>query len=141
MQEGGKVMKENKRNLVLKDLCGRLPDGVKCENHNHVYGKNIFKVTDIRTNGYICGEINNQHEFAVFDPLELKPYLFPLSNMSEEQMYKVKGMLNDIVLNKGNISKAFADLIQFFDAEMLDYRGLLDDGLACDATGLGVYEK
>ena len=77
------------KNLLLKDLCARLPYGVKCENYNHIDGRNVFKVTDIRDNGYICGTVNNNYCWAVFDPLELKPYLFPLSSMTEEQCYEL----------------------------------------------------
>ena len=101
---------ENKdRVLLLKDLCGRLPYGVKCENFNHVYGKNIFKVTDIRDNGYICGIINKQHCLAVFDILELKPYLFPISSMTKEQKREYHqstskdiDMLQDVIVERIN---------------------------------------
>ena len=128
------------KELLLKDLCARLPYGVKCENHNHVYGKNIFKVTDIRDNGYICGIINNRNYWAVFDPLELKPYLFPLSSMTEEQKKEF-----DISMDMGYAAAYNAEIncanimIDFFNKYHLDYRGLIPMGLAIDATGLNIY--
>jgi len=143
---------ENKE-LLLKDLCARLPYGVKCENFNHVYGKNVFEVTDIRNNGYICGVINNQHCWAVFDSLELKPYLFPLSSMTEEQKIECFGKIdieideyneiwskfpinNDIILT--NIQD-WLKVIDWLNKNHFDYRGLIPMGLALDATGLGIY--
>ena len=148
-------MKQENKNLLLKDLCARLPYGVKCENFNHVYGKNIFKVTDIRNNGYICGTINNEHCWAVFDPLELKPYLFPLSSMTEEQYNTLheSGILNNCshsyeyvnphIYGISFIFKQFKtyslELIEWLNKNHFDYRGLIKKGLAIDATELNVY--
>lgn len=127
-------MKQEDQGLLLRDLCGRLPYGVKCENFNHVYGKNVFKVTDIRDNGYVCGTINNKHCWAVFDPLELKPYLFPLSSMTEKQrtshnFLKYSAHANPI------------KLIDWYNKNHFDYRHLIEKGLAIDATGLNIYKE
>ena len=152
-------MTQNEKDLLLKDLCARLPYGVKCENHNHVYGKNIFKVTDIRDNGYICGIINNRNYWAVFDPLELKPYLFPLSSMTEEQFEELKdfaglkyeGNTLELVEWDSTCDKTLEFwleeipsycVIKVFDwlnKNHFDYRGLIPMGLANDATGLNIY--
>lgn len=74
--------------------------------------------------------------------------------MTEEQMDKVEEILmgydpkiifdfmadGDIIFKKGNISiKAFIELTQYFDKEMLDYRGLIPMGLAEDCTNLNIY--
>ena len=138
-------MTQEYKDLLLKDLCARLPYGVKCENHNHVYGKNIFKVTDIRDNGYICGIINNRNYWAVFDPLELKPYLFPLSSMTEEQQKEYRKACDldmEILENrpmKGEPFPAMYNSQDWLDAHHFDYRGLIPIGLANDATGLNIY--
>ena len=138
-------MTQEQKDLLLQDLCARLPYGVKCENHNHVYGKNIFKVTDIRDNGYICGIINNRNYWAVFDPLELKPYLFPMSSMTEEQKkeYRKICVLDMTILEnrpmKGEPFPAMYNSQDWLDANHFDYRGLIPMGLANDATGLNIY--
>ena len=138
-------MTQSDKDLLLKDLCARLPYGVKCENHNHVYGKNIFKVTDIRDNGYICGIINNRNYWAVFDPLELKPYLFPMSSMTEEQQKEYRKIcdLDMTILEnrpmKGEPFPAMYNSQDWLDAHHFDYRGLIPMGLANDATGLNIY--
>ena len=145
-------MKQEDKELLLKDLCARLPYGVKCENFNHIYGKNIFKVTDIRDNGYICGTINNQHCWAIFNPLELKPYLFPLSSMTEEQKeeynqsrLKDLRMLNSVLMERISDENNFDRLvvahneIDWLNKNHFDYRGLIPMGLANDATELNIY--
>lgn len=148
-------MKQEDKELLLRDLFARLPYGVKCENFNHVYGKNVFKVTDIRENGYICGTINNQHCWAVFNPLELKPYLFPLSSMTEEQKEELffNYIHNDIYFDDFNdyflagelwhdicvSMDVLPELIDWLNKNHFDYRGLIDKGLAIDATNLNIY--
>ena len=148
-------MTQKDKELLLKDLCARLPYGVKCKNFNHVYGKNIFKVTDIRDNGYICGTINNKHCWAVFNPLELKPYLFPLSSMTEEQKKEYYSLADDITIKPGQGSYLGIkihciklgisdnpheevwdyinlDALDWLNKNHFDYRGLIEKGLAID---------
>lgn len=147
-----KELLNSDKELLLKDLCARLPYGVKCEHFNRIYGKNVFKVTDIRDNGYICGTINNKHCWAVFDPLELKPYLFPLSSITEEQKeeynqsrLKDLRMLNSVLMERISDENNFDRLvvahneIDWLNKNHFDYRGLIPMGLANDATGLNIY--
>lgn len=128
-------MRQEDKELILKDLCARLPYGAKCENYNHIDGRNVFKVTDIRDNGYICGTVNNHYCWAVFDPLELKPYLFPLSSMTEEQE-KEYNDLNCYELGCFPHTEAALD---YLIKNQFDFRGLIPKGLAIDATGLNIY--
>ena len=130
-------MTQEDKCLLLHDLCGRLPYGVKCENFNHVYGKNIFKVTDIRDNGYICGVINSKHCWSVPDPLELKPYLFPLSSMTEEQYDECTNMGYSVTERWWSMANYHQ--IDWFNKNHIDYRGLIEKGLALDATNLNIY--
>ena len=140
-------MTQKDKELLLKDLCARLPYGVKCENSNHVYGKNIFKVTDIRNNGYICGIINNQSYWAVFNPLELKPYLYPLSSMTEEQKKEYNRLKHEVPVchyEYGDVVEEIElydspESFEYLIENHFDYRGLIEKGLAIDATGLNIY--
>ena len=155
-------MKQEDKELLLKDLCGRLPYGIKCENFNHVYGRNIFKVTDVRDNGYVCGIINNQHCWAVFDTLELKPYLFPLSSMTEEQKKEYYSLADDVTIKPGHDCRLgikihciklgisdnpheevwdYIDLdaLDWLNKNHFDYRGLIPKGLAIDCSNLNIY--
>lgn len=150
-------MTEEQRQLLIKDLCGRLPYGV---NILHVKDGIIGVLSTI--NIYVEGreqKLKCSIPFFGEDNVpieEFKPYLFPLSSMTNEQMDKIEEILighnpyivfdfltyGDIVFHQANVSvKAFAELMQLFDKEMLDYRGLIEQGLAIDATGIIEYSK
>ena len=118
------------KELLLKDLCGRLAYGlkVKCEKYlfpvTILYGGNIDEVKFIETGGIenICA---------------IKPYLFPLSSMTEEQSKVYHELINGMFGTSALIN--FEVLTDFFNSNHLDYRGLIKRGLAIDATGLNIY--
>ncbi|MBQ2396454.1 MAG: hypothetical protein II304_05355, partial [Bacteroidales bacterium] len=76
---------------------------------------------------------------------DIKPYLFPLSSMTEEQKKEYCSLVwfdglsagwnrdDAIILNEVEM------LIDFYHKNHLDYRGLIPMGLANDATGLNIY--
>ena len=70
------------KELLLKDLCARLPYGVKVNgvflNYNKDNGKILYEKCDKEFNY----EHLNRYE-------TLKPYLFPLSSMTEEQKKEI----------------------------------------------------
>ena len=153
-------MNKEQKQLLMKDLCGRLPYGV-----NVLYVKEEIIGVLSAINIYLGNNAEGKQELmctTIFYgennvPIEeFKPYLYPLSSMTNEQMEKIEEILighnpymvfdfltyGDIVFHQANVSvKAFAELMQFFDKEMLDYRGLIEQGLAIDATELGIYDK
>lgn len=78
---------------------------------------------------------------------EVKPYLFPLSNMTDEiidEIYNTAGVY-DISIDSPvhiEVGTKFEDLAKIFDIlhkHHIDYRGLIPKGLALDATGLNIY--
>ena len=132
---GGVVMTQEDKSLLLKDLCARLPYGIKFlrESWNFETDQELSVIEvleDIDKDGYI----NNTKVYKVED---IKPYLFPLSSMTEEQskVYHelIKGMFGTSALIN------FEVLTDFFNSNHLDYRGLIKWGLAIDATGLNIY--
>ena len=113
---------------LIKDLCSRLPYGVKM---NHIADdehspKTLIGVAkDMITleglGGYECVDVENY-----------KPYLFPLSSMTEEQQKDLtKFVANGI--NGENI------VYDWYNKNHFDYRGFIEKGLALDATGLNIY--
>ena len=118
------------KQLLLKDLCARLPYGVKVES--------VFINTDTKKRKS-CG-------IEVFDATcilmirdgfgEFKPYLFPLSSMTEKQkkeyQYITERWMNDP-------SYSISDSIDWLNENHFDYRGLIEKGLAIDATGTDIY--
>ena len=76
-------MKQENKELLFKDLCARLPYGVKFlrESWNFEWDQELSVIEvleDIDKDGYI----NNTKVYRIED---IKPYLFPLSSMTEEQ--------------------------------------------------------
>lgn len=131
------VSKEDKE-LLLKDICQRLPYGVKVKIDNiHI----LRLGTHTRLGEYVTD---------VIEPC--KPYLFPMSSMTVEQRCKVQNLLPDNCdISFKNQKITFYDeggsiqldklekLFNFFDLWHIDYRGLIQMGLAIDATGLNIY--
>lgn len=125
-------MTQEDKQLVLKDLCARLPYGVKVES--------VFINTDTKKRKS-CG-------IEVFDATcilmirdgfgEFKPYLFPLSSMTEEQTKELINLINTGQNDNNEFMRTLCR-IEFYHKHHLDYRGLIEKGLAIDATGLNIY--
>lgn len=114
-------MTQNEKDLLLKDLCARLPYGVKLHCSSNV----MICIGPYTLNTIVLDRIfNDNTEYVPFD--EFKPYLFPLSDMVKE-----------VVIVEGN--RHIATNIDWLNANHLDYRGLIEKGLAIDATGLNIY--
>ena len=150
-------MKQEQKELLLKDLCARLPYGVKVKTllKEPYTLKGLFDTEYGGVVGCLLGKFvpNNVSPKTVNYPLEqFKPYLFPLSSMTKEQKNQLKEIW-DTDMNKAldyTISgeEGLSDLHQFFAAKKvidwfnknhIDYRGLIPMGLANDATGLDIY--
>ena len=120
-------MTHNERELLLKDLCARLPYGINCEYQGKVHGIvgfNHGKVT-------IYKHFKSEPKYPFIE--EVKPYLFPISSMTEEQ----KAELEQIKNNED--APYYHDINDFFLKYHLDNRHLIEKGLAIDATGLNIY--
>ena len=81
-------MTQEQTDLLFKDLCARLPYGVKVgTTDNDVSLKNVWEVLwyntfteDIKLINYIDIDVEK-----IVDISEIRPYLFPMSSMTEEQ--------------------------------------------------------
>ena len=130
-------MKQEDKELLLKDLCGRLPYGVKM-NHiadNEHSPKTLIGIAkDMITlegpGGYEC--VNVEH---------YKPYLFPMSSMTGDEVLEYISLKESIIDNDG-ISYHFEtyESINWLIKNHFDYQGLIEKGLALDATGLNIYD-
>lgn len=134
------------KELLLKDLCARLPYNVRVE-YNGTTFTNIFDVLGIAHGRIVlCLPFMSKTEYPLIE--EVKPYLFPLSSMNEEQKKTLKVMCdwNDEEVDAQSIlvlyQKHFVmktDVIDWLNENHFDYRGLIEKGLANDATGLNIY--
>ncbi len=122
---------ENKE-LILKDLCGRLPYDtlVYAQNDNNWY------------ESLICTQVIRD---VINEDYVIKPYLYPLSSMTDEQIKEYEGIIyKNIELHCERYYDVididdFDCLMDFYHKYHLDYRGLIRLGLAIDATNLNVY--
>ena len=144
------MTKEDKE-LIFKDICARLPYGV------HILVHDTFKYSTVPfQNAYLkaydaselidsislnlrysskdkpFNRIIKEHK----DYLEIKPCLFPLSSMTDKQkneyQYITERWMNDS-------SYSISDSIDWLNKNHFDYRGLIEKGLAIDATGTDIY--
>ena len=130
--------------LLIKDLCARLPYEVKVQ-----YEDGIFTIDHISAM-YEEVKLNTPNNYTI-DVLEVKPYLLPLLSMTEEQLYELREMFGfEIEFRDGLIevstfhhnSLGYLEMdamFEWFNRNQFDYRGLIPMGLAIDATGLNIY--
>lgn len=157
-------MTQEDKKLLLKDLCARLPYGVKVKVLNEdilrydYYSKEggFIKGIENINDGLFVIECRKDGYVLSYD--EFKPYLLPLSSMTEEQLYEIKEITefkynhNTLELVKWTETHTTLEfwleevpqysVIEVFDwlnKNHFDYRGLIEKGLAIDATGLDVY--
>lgn len=135
------IMKQEDKNLLLQDLCARLPYGVKVES--------VFINPDTKEHKSCGIEVFNATSLLMIrDGLgEFKPYLFPLSSMTEEQKYICPigvGNLETFIEKESwaYLELSFDSILRFIDwlnKNHFDYRGLIEKGLAIDCTNLNIY--
>ena len=143
-------MTQEDKELLLKDLCARLPYRVKASYYGAAEEREIFdEIESVTLDGYVdIGQycLSIEH---------IKPYLRPLSSMPEGYWgdFYCKFVENEITYNdfktyyfdSGSWDKVLTticdcgDVIDWFNKYHFDYRGLIEKGLAIDATGLNIY--
>ena len=136
-------MTQEEKDLLLKDLCARLPYGVKIQ-VPYEDGSGYFDE--------IVWEVNNDGPFHVngwgIEYEYVKPYLFPLSSMTEEQEREYNTLRDFVYAHHYEYEDIVEDIglydnwgsIDYLNAHHFDYRGLIEKGLAIDATGLDIYK-
>lgn len=149
-------MTQNEKDLLLKDLCARLPYGVKIK-----LGENpeVFDLGYRIRFAVMYGDPDKLED--ILDITNIKPYLFPLSSMTEEQrieLYKALGLgyeshyhlskewedFNDSIDNNDLFIPAswvsdINKMYNWLNKNHFDYRRFIPMGLANDATGLNIY--
>ena len=138
-------MTQENKELLLKDLCARLPYDVKVLYDNKVY--NIDYVSGAYEEIKLDDCFNYTLNISV-----VKPYLFPLSSMTKEQLFEVQEIMgkNEIEIEDGFLRILDSDrntisyleilaLLEWFYKNHFDINGLIEKGLAIDATNLNIY--
>lgn len=154
-------MTQEQKDLLLKDLCARLPYGVKVHrlgNHKHsLYKPEVIDVVNyeicMKSQGPYMDNSPFMTKYAEIE--EVKPYLFPLSSMTEEQKkeflsaagyeireedcgrhtetyyYDLVGHEHDLYPN--------TEAIDWCRKNHFDIYGLIPMDLAIDATNKNIY--
>ena len=159
----GISMTQEERNLLLKEIGARIHYGVKILHQGWNYEwddelSTLEKVIGIDGKFIYTKVINNngeeytlsKHTISLYDD---KIYLFPLSSMTEEQKIECfKG--TSLEIDKyGDISvkddlygncqytdlEMYLEVIEWLNKNHFDYRGLIEKGLAIDATDKIIY--
>ena len=149
-------MTQEDKELLLKDLCARLPYGVK-----FMCNKNIYTTKGLDL--IVTDEGDWEYAVTAKDtaPIEIdfiKPYLFPLSSMTEDQEKEIQEItgnpdyacitrktdglelwLNFIDTDPTIWLDAIFEVQDYLNKNHFDYRGLIEKGLAIDATNLNIY--
>lgn len=121
-------MTQEDKNLLLKDLCARLP-----------YGNTEVKVTEptndimdeVFVGKHVCSTIDI--EDFILGRFIVKPYLRPMSSTTEEEKKEYKEYLNSIEGQLIGFKGRCIWVIDWLNKHHFDYRGLIEKGLALEA--------
>lgn len=125
-------MTQNEKDLLLKDLCSRLPYGVKAEILNEENERKQVVVS--------YGNICYIPELGNWWWKECKPYLFPLSSMTDEQKEEYVSLQQRVIYNSRGLVNS--DVMKYTDwcyKHHIDINGLIPKGWANDATDKNIY--
>ena len=133
-------MTQKEKQLLLRDLCARLPYGVNCKMVDDEGEEIVDALTGTIIEAFDKGIIT-----------DIKPYLRPMSSMTEEEENEWRGFNIDPLLESVGkphtriedlmlIAKSQYDPLDWLNAHHFDYRGLIPMGLALEAPE-GMYSK
>lgn len=147
-------MTQEDKDLLIKDLCARLPYGVKVhakfidtDTNTEVEKVGVLSMIDTDTVVAFSSDDTNCYNYVTIH--EVKPYLFPLSSMTKVQEDEWDDLYIKPLCERLNPHTRKEDLMLRAKAgyaatfwlmeNHFDYLGLIPMGLAKDATNLNIY--
>ena len=136
-------MTQEEKQLLLQDLCTRLPYGIilqvgifdngDIKYHNKKLDYQLLSLIELDGGYYSNGLLCKYHQFTA------KPYLRPMSSMTEKERKEYNEYLfyGASIGLMSNTESAY-ELIDWLNAHHFDYRGLIERGLALEAHE-GIY--
>ena len=115
-------MKEEDKQLLLVDLCSRLPYGVNVKTTGDNESYTLLSINTNKNFALIGLNFSDVYATSKIKIDEVKPYLRPMSSMTKEEWddyHKVGEMPHNI--------------IDWFNKRHFDYRHLIEKGLALEA--------
>jgi len=124
-------MDKKDKDLLIKDLCGRLPYLVK-----GLYQWKGNVPFDRELDGMLYDEL--YLSLYATEDSSFKPYLRPMSSMTEEEMIEFERL--SFIYDASDGSMLFSEKgLDWLNAHHFDYRGLIEKGLALEAPE-GMYK-
>ena len=131
-------MNEEEKNMLLKDLCGRIPYGVKVH-----FGSEPWTLTGLFKSGYAGVMVILLPRFPAANaypntsnwPLEkVKPYLRSMESMTDEEKETYRSLQADAwVGGKWVVFDTYRS-IDYLNSIHVDFRGMIEKGLAIQVT-------
>ena len=115
--------------LIYEDLCSRIPFGVAY----HWKGR-----TTEDDMPHFLSEMNEWMIFYIQQGF-VKPYLRPMSSMTEEESSEFALLQTDFYVDGILYPIAATNMVKWLNAHHFDYRGLIEKGLALEAPE-GMYK-
>lgn len=133
-------MTQNDKELLLKDLSARVLYGVR------IVIQDTFKYSIVAREKHVL-DVSNFSDIFCFnykkfdkrmkkamrerpEDIVIKPYLYPMSHLTDEQCREIEFLA---------FSKRYGEIIDIYNRNHIDYRGLIGMKLAIDASDLKVY--
>lgn len=156
-------MKAEDKQLIFKDISSRLIYKPKAyvrhwSNIDRKYYEGVYTIESVHPLANIILVTSERGSVEVilgYDDYKFKPYLIPMDSLSEEKVYEFYCrfvdsdiLFDDFVADYWNTNSLHKVLTAIDDVESImdwynenhvDYRGLIYRDLANDATGLNIY--
>lgn len=149
------TMTQTQRELLFKDICCRLPYGVKAYVRHYSkldrkWYEGIYTINSAypHTNEiYVTSETGSVDVLVGYDDYEIKPYLFPIESITIEQKKELSKLgvsyceyaFHDDTRGLGIMVDEAYIFFEFCYKHHIDFLGLIDMGLAIDCTTLNIY--
>lgn len=122
-------MTQEEKELLLKDLCGRLPYGIIIQEYNEEYGYSDNALNTISIGYFSIHEASIEGTWI--NRIEnVRPYLRPMSSMTKEERIEYNIIKCSICPEDAD---DYAGFVEWLNEHHFDYRGLIPRGLALEA--------
>ena len=144
-------MKQEDKELLLRDLCSKLPYGTKglC---TEISTQKVYAIEGVCVYYRDVPIVHLRDQGLINMPIMyVRPYLFPLSSMTKEQKEELENLgwyfdnfeIHNVSECLGTYREYIAHsdcfaLIDWLNKNHFDYRGLIEKSLALDATSLNI---